>query len=139
AGGALIVAAFAFAPSYADAEPPAASTSNAQFSEPLDRRAVLRAALQRNPAVRISEERARAMRASAKAEGGLPSPEVMGQVWQVPFSHPAQLDAQMIMVGVSQNFPAPGVLSAREQSMAAQANQEEAMTGDRARTILREA
>jgi len=79
------------------------------------------------------------MRASAKAEGGLPSPEVMGQVWQVPFSHPSQFDAQMIMVGVSQNFPDPGVLSAREQSMAAQANQEEAMIGDKARAILREA
>jgi outer membrane protein TolC len=45
----------------------------------------------------------------------------------------------MIMVGLTQTFPAPGVLAAREQSMAAQANQEEAMAGDRARTILREA
>jgi len=79
------------------------------------------------------------MRTSAKAEGGLPSPEVMGQVWQVPVSHPTQLDAQMIMIGVTQTFPAPGVLSAREQSMAAQANQEQAMAGDRTRMILREA
>jgi outer membrane protein TolC len=100
---------------------------------------VLRAAVQRNPAVEVPELRARAMRASAKAEGGLPSPELMGQVWQVPFAHPTQLDAQMIMVGVTQNFPAPGVLSAREQSMAAQAKQEEAMSEDRARMILREA
>ena len=138
-GSAFVALAVAFGPSHARAEPQRPSTSDAQLNEPLDRRALLRAALQRNPAMRVSEQKARAMRSSAKAEGGLPSPELMGQVWQVPFSHPTQLDAQMIMVGVSQDFPAPGVLSAREQSMAAQANQEEAMTGDRARTILREA
>jgi outer membrane protein TolC len=118
---------------------PQASTSDAQLELPLERRTVLRAALQRNPSVRVSQQRASAMRASAKAEGGLPSPEVMGQVWQVPFSHPARFDAQMIMVGVSQNFPAPGVLSAREQSMVAQANEEEAMGGDRARMVVRDA
>jgi outer membrane protein TolC len=135
----LVVVALVLGSYRAMAEPPPAGPSDAQLEASLDRRTVLRAALQRNPAVRVSEQRARAMRASAKAEGGLPSPEVMGQVWQVPFSQPTKLDAQMIMVGVSQNFPAPGVLSAREQSMAAQANQEEAMTGDRARMILREA
>jgi hypothetical protein len=74
-----------------------------------------------------------------ESRGSLPSPEVMGQIWQVPFAHPAALDSQMIMVGVTQSIPAPGVLSAREQSMAAQANQEAAMAGDRARMIRREA
>ncbi len=136
---ALVVLALALGARHAKAEPQALVTSDAQLQGPLDRRTVLRAALQRNPSVHVSEQRAQAMRLSAKAEGGLPSPEVMGQVWQVPLSHPTQLDAQMIMVGVTQSFPAPGVLSAREQSMAAQANQEEAMAGDRSRTILREA
>jgi outer membrane protein TolC len=136
---ALVISAVSFGPRFAGAEPQPSATTDAQLEDLLDRRTVLRAALQRNPSVHVSEQRARAMRASAKAEGGLPSPEVMGQVWQVPFSHPTQLDAQMIMIGVSQNFPAPGVLSAREQSMAAQANEEEAMAGDRARMILRDA
>jgi outer membrane protein TolC len=135
----LILAALVLGPSLAvaDTQPPV--TSDAQLEQPLDRRTVLRAALQRNPTVRVSEQRARGMRASAKAEGGLPSPELMGQVWQVPFSHPGKLDAQMIMIGVSQNFPAPGVLSAREQSMTAQAKEEEAMGGERARMVLKEA
>jgi outer membrane protein TolC len=115
------------------------AVSDPRLGEPLDRRTVLRAALERNPAVQVSEQRARAMRASARAEGSLPSPEVMGQIWQVPFAHPAALDSQMIMVGVTQSIPAPGVLSEREQSMAAQANQEAAMAGDRARMIRREA
>jgi outer membrane protein TolC len=99
----------------------------------------LRAALERNPAARVSQQRARAMRAAAKAEGDLPPPEVMGQVWQVPLSDPAALNTQMIMVGLTQNFPAPGTLSAREHSMEAQADQEDAMGSDRARMIVREA
>ena len=136
---AITVVALILGSTPAEADAQDASSSDARLREPLDRPTVLRTALQQNPAMHVSEQRARAMRASAKAEGGLPPPEVMGQVWQVPFSHPGQLDAQMIMVGVSQNFPAPGVLSAREQSMAAEANREEAMTGDQARTILREA
>src|SRR5262245_49333748 len=113
--------------------------SDTQLGAPLDRRTVVRAALERNPAVHVSEQRARAMRASARAEGSLPPPELMGQVWQVPFAHPAAFDSQMIMIGLTQSIPAPGVLSAREQSMAAQANQEEAAAADRARTIRREA
>lgn len=124
---------------HAGAEPQAPPTSEARLTESLDRRTVLRAALERNLAVRVSELRAGAMRAAAKAEGGLPPPELMGQVWQVPFSNPTALNSQMVMVGLTQNFPAPGVLAAREQSMAAQASQEEAMGGDRARMILREA
>jgi outer membrane protein TolC len=123
----------------AAAEEQAPLPSDAPLRMPLERRTVLRAALERNPAPKVSEQRARAMRAAAKAEGDLPPPEIMGQVWQVPFSDPAALDSQMIMIGLTQSFPAPGVLSAREQSMTAQANQEEAMASDRARMVLREA
>jgi outer membrane protein TolC len=136
----MVVTAAALTSVHARAEMPgAAPVSDAQLVGTLDRRTVLRAAVERNPSVHVSEQRARAMRASAKAEGGLPAPELMGQVWQVPFSRPTALDSQMIMVGLTQTFPAPGVLSAREQSMAAQANQEEATAADRTRMILREA
>jgi outer membrane protein TolC len=120
------------------AQPKDAPVTDAELQRPLDRRTALRAAIERNPAIHVSEQRARAMRASARAEGGLPPPELMGQVWQVPFSRPAALNTQMIMVGVSQTFPAPGVLGAREQAMTAQATGEEAMAGDRARMIVRE-
>src|SRR6266550_4191839 len=84
----VAVAAIAFAPIHARAEAQgAAPVTEAQLLGTLDRRTVLRAAVERNPAVHVSEQRARAMRASAKAEGGLPPPELMGQVWQVPIAH----------------------------------------------------
>jgi len=113
--------------------------SDAKLTEPLDRRTVLREALERNPAARVFEQRAEASRALAKAEGSLPAPEVMGQVWQVPFSQPLAFNQNMIMVGVTQSFPAPGSLAAREQSMAAEAEVELAMASDRARMIVRDA
>ena len=119
--------------------PDTTSISDARLQQPVDRRIVQRAALQRNPAIRVSERRASAMKAAAKAEGGLPSPELMGEVWQVPFSRPTAFDSQMIMVRVTQSFPAPGVLAAKEQSVAAQANEELAMAEDKGRMIMREA
>jgi len=79
------------------------------------------------------------MRTDAKGEGSLPSPEAMAQVWQVPLSKPYALDTQMIMIGVSQEFPAAGSRGARQEAMIAQAKGEEAMAGDRARQVRREA
>jgi cobalt-zinc-cadmium efflux system outer membrane protein len=113
--------------------------TDARLGDGVDRRTIQRAAVERNPAVRAFEQRAKAMKTMAKAEGGLPAPELMGQVWQVPFSRPAALDSQMVMFGVTQSFPAPGVLSAKEQASAAQANEELAMASDKARMTMREA
>jgi outer membrane protein TolC len=45
----------------------------------------------------------------------------------------------MIMIGVSQSIPAPGSLSAKEHAMAAQANEEETIAGDKARLLVRDA
>ena len=108
--------------------------SDAELAAPLDQTTVVRAAIARSPAIRVSRERARAMVSEAKAEGSLPPPEVMAQVWQVPIAAHA-LDTQMIMVGVSQNFPAPGARGAREEAKGAEAKAEEAMSTDRARQI----
>jgi outer membrane protein TolC len=139
-GGALsAVVALLLTASAAKAEQPSVGPSDAQLGESVDRRTVLRAALARNPTINVSKQRADAMRAAARAEGGLPSPELMGEVWQVPLSRPATLDAQMIMLGVTQSFPAPGSLSAKERAMSARANEEEATAGERARLVLREA
>jgi outer membrane protein TolC len=64
----------------------------------------------------------------------------MVQVWQVPIDRPlAFKDAQMIMVGVEQAFPAPGSLGAREDAGRAEARAEEAMASERARLIVRDA
>jgi hypothetical protein len=149
----LIAAAFAIAPlaspCAAEADAPMAGVRNAEkarvtitdarLQDAIDRRTIQRAAIERNPAVRASEQRATALKTMAKAEGGLPPPELMGQAWQVPFSRPTAFDSQMVMLGVTQSFPAPGVLAAKEQATAAQASEELAMASDKARMIMREA
>jgi cobalt-zinc-cadmium efflux system outer membrane protein len=115
------------------------ASSDAELSAPLDRKTVVRAAVAHSPAVRAAQERAHAMQTEAKSEGSLPAPEIMGQVWQVPLSRPYALNNQMIMVGVTQSFPAPGSLAAREGAMNEQAQGEEAMARERGRQIAREA
>lgn len=97
---------------------------------------VVEAALANHPELRAGELRAQATRRSGEAEGSLPAPEVMLQVWQVPLSRPwAVSDAQMIMAGVGQTFPAPGSLGARQRAAAHEANAERAATLDAARRI----
>lgn len=109
-------------------------------SRPLERRAVEQNVLAHHPEVHASEARARAARASVDAEGRLPSPEAMVQVWQVPLEKPYAVDrAGMIMLGLTQRFPAPGALAAREEAKKAEADAAETMISDRARMVAREA
>lgn len=116
----------------------AAPHANAEAA-PEGRAAVIREALARNPGLKAAAERVRSMRSMSHAEGRLPDPEVMIQIWQVPFSRPVSFgDSQMIMAGVSQTFPAPGSLSARSESRAHAATAEEAMLSDRARDLVRD-
>src|SRR5262245_14032890 len=78
-----------------------------RLEEAVDRRKILDAAVRDHPALRAAEERARATRAAADAEGRLPPPEAMVQIWQVPLARPYAIgDAQMIMFGLGQSFPA---------------------------------
>jgi len=105
----------------------------------IDRAAVIHEALARNPGLKAAAERVRAMRSMASAEGRLPDPEAMFQIWQVPFAHPVSFhDSQMIMAGVSQTFPAPGSLGARSEARGHMASAEEAMLADRARDLVRD-
>jgi outer membrane protein, heavy metal efflux system len=105
----------------------------------VDRAAVIREALARNPGLKAAAERVRAMRSMAGAEGRLPDPEAMFQIWQVPFAHPVSFrDSQMIMAGVSQTFPAPGSLGARSEARGHLVSAEEAMLADRARDLVRD-
>ena len=109
-------------------------------SRPLERRAVEDNVLAHHPEVRASEARARAARASVDAEGRLPAPEAMVQVWQVPLDKPYAVDrAGMVMVGLTQRFPAPGALSAREDAKKAEADAADTMISDRARMVARDA
>jgi outer membrane protein TolC len=104
-----------------------------------DRVAIIRQAISRNPGLKGAAERIRSMRAMSDAEGRLPDPELMFQMWQVPFEHPVSFrDSQMIMAGVVQTFPAPGSLSSRSEARAHAASAEEAALGDRARELVRD-
>ncbi|MFO0739589.1 MAG: TolC family protein [Labilithrix sp.] len=70
------------------------------------------------------------------AEGTLPPPEAMVQIWQVPIARPYAVgDAQMIMFGVGQTFPAPGSQSARRRAAEHEAEAEQALGTDAARRV----
>ncbi len=120
-----------------------ASTSDAaadDLSAPIDRAAVLRAAVGAHPGIAASERRAHATHLGAGSAGSLPPPEVMVQVWQVPIAKPYAIgDAGMVMIGLGQTFPSPGARGARERAGEEMATAERAMSVDRARMIRRDA
>ncbi len=83
---------------------------------------IVRVALDRNQD--LAENQARAAAAEARTEGAsrLPDLELKYEQWGVPLSHPYALDqAQMLMLGVRQTFPAWGTLDARERAAAEEA------------------
>jgi outer membrane protein TolC len=122
-------------PAHAEAAP----AGGGDLASSSDRVAIIREALSRNPGLKAAAERVRSMQSMSRAEGRLPDPELMFQMWQVPFEHPVSFrDSQMIMAGVSQTFPAPGSLSAREEAREHSATAEEAMAADRARDLVRD-
>ncbi len=123
-------------PSWAQ-EPP---QSQAEAAKALDRAGVVEAAVRSHPAIRAAEQRAHATELAAHAEGRLPPPEAMVQVWQVPVTRPYAVDdAQMIMTGIEQTFPAPGARGALERAGRHVADAELAMARDRARLVRRDA
>ncbi len=122
----------------ADAPAPAPPT-DAELAGPLARTSLVRAAIARNPGVRAAQARAGATRSAADALGRLPPPELMLQVWQVPLARPYAVgDAQMVMVGLQQTFPAPGSQGAREEAKLAESRADEAGALARAREIARD-
>lgn len=106
---------------------------------PVDRHTLLAEAQRGHPAVRAAEHRAGAMRRAGEAEGSLPAPEAMVQIWQVPIAKPYAVgEAQMVMFGVGQSFPAIGARGARQQAAELEADAEQAMGSDTARQIRRD-
>jgi outer membrane protein, heavy metal efflux system len=120
----------------------AAVTANTQASaeeRAVDRASVVAEALHAHPSIRAAEQRASATQRGGEAEGSLPPPEAMMQIWQVPVAKPwAVGDAQMIMFGVGQSFPAAGVRGARERAVLHEADAERAMIAETARQIRRD-
>ena len=139
--GALCAALFAFVPLVLVSPSARAQDAvrEARLAEPLTLDLVVRAAIARNPTITAAHQRAIATQLAARAEGALPPPEAMVQVWQVPLAKPYALDSQMIMFGVSQAIPAPGSLAAREEARVASSRVDEAMAQDRARIVARDA
>jgi cobalt-zinc-cadmium efflux system outer membrane protein len=75
---------------------------------------IVRVALERNPDLAENQARAHAAAARAEAASGLPDLEAKYEQWGVPLSKPYALDeAQMLMIGVRQTFPAWGSREAR--------------------------
>jgi outer membrane protein, heavy metal efflux system len=115
-----------------------AATAHAE-ERAVDRASLIAEALHAHPAIRSAEQRASAARRSGEAEGSLPPPEAMMQIWQVPIAKPYALsDAQMIMFGVGQSFPAAGARAARERAAGHEADAERAMVAMAALQIRRE-
>jgi cobalt-zinc-cadmium efflux system outer membrane protein len=133
------LAVLAVTASAAAASPALPDPVDAELAQPVDRALVVRVAVARNRTIAAAMQRAHATGLAGRAEGALPPPEAMVQVWQVPVSRPYALDSQMIMVGVSQSFPAPGSRGAREAARTSEARALEAMAKDRGRLVARQA
>jgi outer membrane protein TolC len=100
----------------------AASGDDAELARSANLATIVRVALERNPDVAENEARARASEARSQAASRLPDLEAKYEQWGVPLSKPYALDeAQMLMVGVRQTFPAWGSLDARGRAAAEEA------------------
>jgi len=112
--------------------------SDAELAAKVDRSTVERAAIARSPGLSAAEHRVRSLAEESSSEGGLPAPELMLQIWQIPLSRPAAVgDAAMAMVGLQQSCPAPGSLAAKGEAKAHEARAEAAMALVRARDLVR--
>ncbi len=97
------------------------------------------AALARRPELVAAAHRVLALVERARAEGRLPPPELMAEIWQVPFARPYALDkAGMIMFSLRQQFPAAGALDKMSEAMGQEAQAEVARAGMEARAVVRE-
>ncbi|MEP6653263.1 MAG: TolC family protein, partial [Myxococcales bacterium] len=80
---------------------------------------ILRVALERNPEIGENQARARAAEARGHAASRLPDLEAKYEQWGVPLARPyAFNEANTLMLGVRQSFPAWGTLDARGRAAA---------------------
>jgi cobalt-zinc-cadmium efflux system outer membrane protein len=78
---------------------------------------ILRVVGARNPDLQASVERTRAAEAGIVAAVRLPDPELKGELWGVPIAHAVAFDqANTIMLGLRQSFPAWGSRDARARA-----------------------
>ena len=109
------------------------------LEQPLEAASLEAAALARQPSLIAAAHRVRALAERARAEGRLPPPELMAEIWQIPFVKPYALDrASMVMFSVRQQFPAAGMLDRMSEAMAQEAQAEVAKASAEARALVRE-
>jgi outer membrane protein, heavy metal efflux system len=78
---------------------------------------IIRLVIARNPDLEEAAARADAAEERADAAGGFPDLEFKYEQWGVPLRRPYRLDeADTLMVGLRQTFPAPGTLGARSRA-----------------------
>jgi outer membrane protein TolC len=88
---------------------------------------ILRLIGERNPDLSEASARARGAEAKVGAAARLPDPELKGELWGVPLSRPVSFgDANTIMIGLRQSFPAWGSRDAKERA----AREDAAAAGD---------
>jgi cobalt-zinc-cadmium efflux system outer membrane protein len=114
--GSLLVAGLALAAGRAGA------ADEPALGKEVDVATVVRIALERNPDVLEASDRVEAADARARAAGRWPDLGVQAQLWQQPLSKPVDFSqANMIMAGIRQGFPAPGAAAWREEAGVAEA------------------
>jgi len=110
------------APSPSSARPALSVSDDAELARSARLETIVRIALDRNRDLAESQARARAAEARSGAASRLPDLEAKYEQWGVPLSRPYALDeAQTLMVGVRQTFPAWGALDARGRAAAEEA------------------
>ncbi|MEP7123601.1 MAG: TolC family protein [Byssovorax sp.] len=116
-----------------------AARREAALAEAVDRPTLEAVALADQPSLEAGAHRARALIARARAEGSLPPPELMSEIWQVPLSAPYRLDkAGMIMISLRQQIPAPGSLDLTAEATALEARAAATVVAVDARSLVRE-
>ena len=97
----------------------AASGDDAELARSARLETILRVALERNRDIAESEARAHASEARSRAATRLPDLEAKYEQWGVPLARPYALNqANTLMLGVRQTFPAWGTLDARGRAAA---------------------
>lgn len=122
-----------------EAPAPAASPADDSLSQPVELPQLESLVLARQPSLAAAAHRVRALVEKAHADGKLPPPELMADVWQVPFAKPYAFDkAGMIMFSLKQQFPPAGALDRMAAASAEEAQAEAAKAAVEARGLVRE-
>ncbi len=116
-----------------------APPTDAALASSVDLPSLEAAALARHPMLVAKAYQVRALAEKARAEGSLPAPELMAQIWQIPLAEPYRIDkAGMVMVTLRQQFPAAGVLDFAAEASALEAQRAAAEVAAAARSLLRD-